>query len=47
MCPPTPDPEAKPSVKILQRFTVEPTRQVVIDDDGTERIVVGRRPRGY
>jgi hypothetical protein len=31
----------------MQRFTVEPTRETVIDEDGTERIVVGRVGGGY
>ena len=41
------EPGARPHDKIAQRITVEPTSETVIDEDGTERVVVGRRPRGY
>jgi hypothetical protein len=41
------DPGAKSHDKIVHRITVEPTRETIIDEDGTERIVVGRRPGGY
>jgi hypothetical protein len=41
------EPGAKPSIKVLDRFTLPPERQVTYDADGNERGVVGRRPRGY
>jgi hypothetical protein len=45
--PKLPEPGGKRTDKILDRGLLEPKRETVYDDDGTERVVVHRVSKGY